>query len=78
MDCLQEGKIQDPRSGLQNEIRFPVWAAGPTSSGSGRLVLLEDNRPGIPGVGMVPGVGKDILLLSFSSASFHFLLDVIS
>lgn len=79
MDCLQEGKIQGPRSGLQNYIRFPVWAAGQPSPQVGAdPVLRKDSMPTRPGIGMVPGVGKEICLLSFSSTRFHFLSDVTS
>lgn len=50
MDCLQEGKIQGPRSGLQNYIRFPVWAAGqPSPQVSADSVLLKDSMPTRPG-----------------------------
>lgn len=52
MDCLQEGKIQGPRSGLLNYIRFPVWAAAlPAPQVRADHVLLKDSVPRKPGVG---------------------------
>lgn len=79
MDCLQEGKIQGPRSGLPNYIRFPVWAVGlPTPQVSADWVLPKNNMPTRPG-------GRDgarsregfFFFLSFSS-SFDFLSEVTS
>lgn len=77
MGCLQEGKIQGPRSGLPNYIKFPVWAAAlPTPQVRADWVLLKGS---IGGLGRdVARAGKDIFLLSISSTSFHFFSDVTS
>lgn len=55
MDCLQEGKIQGPRPGLPNYVRFPVCS---NSSGEGRPSFVVRQHAEEAGVRGVPEQGR--------------------